>query len=260
MNTENIKIRPAWAKSRDEIWDETFERLGSEEKTGKTFPVRIWLRACAAAGLLALILTGGLYTESREAARGEHATVYMPDGSTVVLNAGSKLSYRPLAWAFSRKALRLEGEACFEVKPGGAFRVLSGRNTVTVRGTAFNVYARPEMYRVTCLAGRVEVRAGSETFLLGQGMQVTCREGKPAVAENVAPGEAAGWRRQKFVFVETPLAEVVAEMERQYDIRITPSAEGLNHLYTGNFVKTEKPEDVLDIIGRPFGITFNIEK
>ena len=44
-------------------------------------------------------------------------------------------------------------------------------------------------------------------------------------------------------------------------MRVTCSVQDMNSLYyTGNFMKTERPEDVLEIIGRPFGITFNIEK
>jgi ferric-dicitrate binding protein FerR (iron transport regulator) len=116
------------------------------------------------------------------------------------------------------------------------------------------------MYRVTCLTGRVAVSTSEETFVLHPGMQVTCRKGTQTVNENIMTTQTIGWMQGRFVFTETPLAEVVAEMERQYNIRVTCSGADLNHLYTGNFIKTEKPEDILDIIGRPFGITFNIEK
>jgi ferric-dicitrate binding protein FerR (iron transport regulator) len=258
METEDIKIRPRWRKSKDKVWNETFEHLGGE-KARKTLPQRIPRWSYAAVILLPVLLTVHLYTVTEHAVRGEHAEICLPDGSPVTLNAGSKISYKPYEWFLSRK-VRLEGEACFDVKPGSRFRVQSGRNRVDVLGTAFNVYARQETYRVTCLTGRVEVRAERETFVLGPGMQVTCREGKQTVNENITPEQATGWMQGKFVFIETPLAEVIAEMERRYNMRVTCSDADLNRLYTGNFMKTEKPEDILDIIGRPFGITFNIEK
>jgi ferric-dicitrate binding protein FerR (iron transport regulator) len=69
--------------------------------------------------------------------------------------------------------------------------------------------------------------------------------------------QATGWMQGKFAFTETPLAEVVAEIERRYDIRVIPDYNP-DYLYTGNFSKTERPEEVLEIIGKPFGITFNI--
>jgi ferric-dicitrate binding protein FerR (iron transport regulator) len=260
MKTENIRIVPRWRESKDEIWNKTFESLGGEGIVKMLPKRRIPLWSYAAVLLLAVVLTVHLYTANESAVRGEHSEICLPDGSRVTLNAGSKISYKPFEWFVSRKA-RLEGEACFEVKSGSRFRVHSGRNSMTVLGTTFNVYARPEMYRVTCLTGRVEVLADAETFVLHSGMQVTCREGKQTVSENnVTPAQATGWMQGRFVFTETPLVEVVAEMERQYDMHVTFSGSDLNHLYTGNFMKTEKPEDVLDIIGRPFGITFNIEK
>ncbi|MDR1407386.1 MAG: FecR domain-containing protein [Tannerella sp.] len=259
MKTENIRINPRWRKSREEIWTGTFEHLDGREHR-KPFPKRIPYWSYAAALLLFAFLTAYLYTVSEEAARGTHLTVRLPDGSRATLNAGSRLSYKPCAWLVSRK-VSLEGEACFEVTPGSRFSVRSGRNVTEALGTTFNVYARPEMYRVACLTGRVEVRADGETFVLHPDMQLTCRGGRQTVAGQIAPAQAAGWMQRKFVFIETPLAEVVAEMERQYDMRVTCSGPDLKRLfYTGNFIMTAHPEDVLDIIGRPFGITFSIEK
>ena len=259
MELENIRIIPRWRKSKDEIWNETFEHLdGGEYK--KLSPKRIPSWSYAAALLLLAFLTAHLYTVNEEAARGEHLTVRLPDSSRVTLNAGSRLSYKPCTWFISRK-VSLEGEACFEVKPGSRFSVRSGRNVTKALGTTFNIYARKETYRVSCLDGRVEVRADGETFVLHPDMQLSCRKGQQAVTGNITSAQAAGWMQWKFVFIETPLAEVIAEMERQYDMRVTSSGSDMKHLfYTGNFMKTERPEEVLDIIGRPFGITFNIEK
>jgi ferric-dicitrate binding protein FerR (iron transport regulator) len=254
---ENIRVGPVWSKSKEDIWNDVFEHLG-ERDAGKPFLRKIpsWGYA------IVLIVSAGLaacfYTVTEEAARGEHSAVRLPDHSTVMLNAESKISYKPYGWLLSR-TVTLEGEACFEVKPGSRFSVQSGRNRrVNVLGTTFNVYARPEMYRVTCLSGRVEVSAGREVTALSPDMQATCRGGAWDVGRNAVSGEGAGWIRGQFAFVEMPLPEVIAEIERQYDIHVTSDA-GLNHIYTGHFFRTEKPEDVLQIIGKPFGITFNIE-
>jgi len=51
----------------------------------------------------------------------------------------------------------------------------------------------------------------------------------------------------------------VKEIERQYDIRIVTSSN-LDYFYTGNFSKSTDPEEILQIIGKPFGITFSIKK
>jgi ferric-dicitrate binding protein FerR (iron transport regulator) len=70
--------------------------------------------------------------------------------------------------------------------------------------------------------------------------------------------QSVGWTQNKFSFIGVPLADVVKEVERQYDIHVSTTSE-LDYLYTGNFSKEKQPEEVLEIIGKPFGITFKIE-
>jgi ferric-dicitrate binding protein FerR (iron transport regulator) len=265
MEMDNLRIRPAWTKSKEEIWDEGFARLDEDcgtqmtrigrIDTDKIRRWRVWV-AYAAAVVFAVCLTGSLYTVTEETARGEHAVVQLPDHSTVTLNAESKLSYKPFVWFVSRKAL-LEGEACFEVKSGSRFSVQSDHNRVNVLGTIFNVYTRPGMYRVACLTGQVEVQAEGETIVLNPNMQIAFREQQFMLHSNIASSAVTGWIQGKFDFDNTPLAEVIAEVERQYDIEITPDYDP-NLLYSGNFSKTVHPEETLEIIGKPFGITFKI--
>jgi ferric-dicitrate binding protein FerR (iron transport regulator) len=256
---EPVGGKPQWHKSKEEIWTEVFEPLMKEEgvqEHRETPAKRFPFGSCAAILLVVLSLTIHFYTVTEEAARGSQADVRLPGHATVTLNAGSRLSYKPLAWFISRK-VTLEGEACFEVEAGSRFSVLSGGKRVHVLGTTFNVYARPEKYCVTCLAGKVEVCAGKEAVTLTPGMQATWRGWALEVSKDAVSTRAAGWMQGKFAFAETPLSEVVAEIERQYDIRVMPGYRP-DYLYTGNFSRAERPEDVLEIIGKPFGITFKI--
>ncbi|MFV0345346.1 MAG: FecR domain-containing protein, partial [Bacteroidales bacterium] len=71
--------------------------------------------------------------------------------------------------------------------------------------------------------------------------------------------QAVAWTRGQFSFVGVSLSDVVKEVERQYDIKVSTDSK-LDYLYTGNFSKDKSPKDVLEIIGKPFGISFEIEK
>lgn len=280
---DNIRIKPVWTKSKDEIWDDVFAHrvqqenektsnirrtdekteniLRADEKVGYGFWRRMpkWSYAAAAAVLFVpLLLTGYFYTVTEETARGEHATTLLPDRSTVTLNAESSLTYRPFVWFVSRK-VKLAGEACFEVKSGSRFSVLSGSKSVQVLGTTFNVYARADAYRVACLTGRVEVCNGQESAVLNPNMQAVLREQKFSIDKVISPATITGWMQGKFVFAGTPLREVIAEVERQYNVNIVVPDYDSNHLYTGNFSKNERPEEVLEIIGKAYGLTFSVE-
>jgi ferric-dicitrate binding protein FerR (iron transport regulator) len=191
--------------------------------------------------------------------RGSHLSVTLPDGSTVNLNAESKLTYKPYLYFVSRD-VTLTGEACFEVKPAGSrFVVKSGANQVKVLGTGFNVFVRDERYSVTCLTGKVEVSANNEQTILTPNMQAVLQNGKLEVTDNADAEQAVGWTQNKFVFIGVPLKDAIKEIERQYDIQVT-TASNLDYLYSGNFTKPKEPEEALQIIGNPFDVTFSIKK
>jgi len=208
-----------------------------------------------------MMIAGGSFAYFSEVAhttlRGAYLSLSLPDGSTVMLNVDSELKYKPLLW-FASKTVELNGEAYFEVKSGGRFTVKSGKNKVMVLGTSFNVFARNEKYSVTCMTGKVMVTADNRQTTLTPNMQVTLRNGNFNVAEIADTEQHIGWRQNRFVFNGAPLTEVIKEIERQYDIQISNVLD-FDYSYTGNFSKTENPEDVLEIVGKPFGITFLIK-
>lgn len=260
MKTENIKITPKWRKSKDEIWDEVFSDLDDSETSPKVKRLSFWKYAAAA--VITIMIAGSsfayLYTTTETAVRGMHLAVTLPDGSNVNLNADSELKYKPYWW-FASRNVKLKGEAYFEVTHGSRFTVQSGQNAVRVLGTNFNVFARNDKYSVTCLTGKVEVSANRETALLTPNMRAVYNNKKLTVDETANAAQSIGWTQNKFSFIGVPLTDVVQEVERQYDIRVTTTSK-LDYLYTGNFSKTKEPEEVLQIIGKPFGITFSIKQ
>ena len=260
---ENIRIKPVWPKSKETIWNEMFEHIDEQTSVqGRKirFQGRIPLWGYAAGFLIPLLLACHFYTVTTETANGEQTVVLLPDRSTVTLNVAGKLSYNPIEWFVSRK-VKLEGEAYFDVRHGSRFCVQSGCNRVYVLGTTFNVYARQEMYRVTCLTGKVAVHAGGSSAVLNPDMQATFRDRKLSIDSDVTPDVATGWMQGMFVFVERPLQEVLAEVERQYNIHISPASPiSPTNTYTGIFSKTgNSPEDVIKVISKALGITLRIE-
>jgi len=253
---DKLKIKPFWPKSKEETLVELLEQLDTVSvKKGVSRRITIW--SYAAAIIIPVFLTGYFYTVTEKTARGEHSTVTLPCNSKVTLNAASKITYKPLIWFISRKVI-LEGEGCFEVKSGSRFVVKSGFNRVNVMGTAFNIYARQGIFSVTCLSGAVKVHSINESVVLNANMQATIHEPALIINRNITSSIVTGWMEGKFAFDKIPLKEVIAEVERQYNIKVIPVSYP-NHLYTGNFSKTDNPAELLEVIGKPFGIKFSIE-
>ncbi len=260
MNTDKIKIGPRWKKSKDEIWNETFADLTEEITTQGKEPKRksLWFYAAASVAAIIILLPSiaFFYTKNEVAGRGNHLAVVLPDGSKVDLNAESEISYKPLWWYVSRN-VKLRGEAYFEVEKGSKFDVHSGEYTVSVLGTSFNVFSRADKFTVTCLTGKVNVSDKTESVILTPNMQALWNN--KLIAKDIENAkQTIDWKEGKFVFVSVPLKEVIQEIERQYDIEVQPSSN-LDYLYSGNFTKAQNPDDVLKIVGKPFGIEFKIK-
>ncbi|PHN07888.1 FecR family protein [Flavilitoribacter nigricans] len=128
------------------------------------------LSLSAAASVLLLILAGlyfwqsGLPTDDNQllvitTPYGQTEKAELPDGSVVILNANSRLSYYEHWETGADREVWLEGEAHFTVEPkpatGAKFLVNTSDLSVKVLGTVFNVYARSQGTRVTLEEGKV---------------------------------------------------------------------------------------------------------
>jgi len=94
------------------------------------------------------------------AERGSKTRTLLPDGSTVWLNAGSRIRYEP-GFNGPLREVTLEGEAFFDVvsQPSRPFIVHAGDLSIKVLGTAFNVksYDEDSAVETTLIRGLVQI-------------------------------------------------------------------------------------------------------
>ncbi|MCI4668741.1 MAG: FecR family protein [Bacteroidia bacterium] len=148
-----------------------------------------------------------------------------PDGSTFALNKSSKLEYDGAEWGTNR-AVKLEGEAYFEVKKGKDFIVNSDKGKVKVLGTKFNVVARDDFFQVECFEGKVEVSGkGFEKKILTAGTwyrPIPQRQIPIDSALRKVPSENTGqeWLLGATKLDSMTLKQIVNEFEKHYDVDI----------------------------------------
>jgi len=252
------KIEIPYSKSKNDVWNAVSESLENDE-SGIKNPVKNIIMYSAAAVLLFLIgMTGFMRFYSNEfyAHKGQHLSAILPDGSEVNLNAQTYLSYHPYWWRFSREA-ELKGEAFFKVKKGKRFAVISDEGTTSVLGTSFNIFARQTVYKVHCITGKVQVISrGNDIEILKPKQSLTISDNKiKTIRKDDKINDAVAWIDNRFVFTGTPLNEVFEELERQFDIHININDE-VTDLYSGNFKRGSSPDEILDIICKPLGLTY----
>ena len=170
--------------------------------------------------------------------RGGENTVILADGTTVHLNAGSKLLY-PVRFVGKRRIVTLEGEAYFDVRKDEEhpFVVRTRFGEVTVLGTAFNInaYNDADACYTTLVYGKVNFSTPDQnTITLAPGEQaVVSSRGIEKRAVDV--NEYIGWAQGVYVFNNRRLGDIMKTFERWYDVHVYYEKESLRDLtYSGD--------------------------
>ena len=197
---------------------------------------------------------------------GETQTILLPDSSTVLLNANSRLTLST-DWTDTREVW-LEGEAFFRVRkikritsPASAehvkFIVRTDRLNVEVLGTEFNVRQRSEKTAVLLKSGRVRLNLHNQPDTLNMlpGELVTLRaQSRRLDKETVNPEAYTSWTERRLDFDGTTLREIARIIEETYGYEVIIRAESLaNKRFQGSV-----PADDLDILLEGLSETFDI--
>lgn len=239
---------------------EVFEKIRqktNDKKVKKLIPN--WMFAAAAS--IALLLSTVYYltgtNETYSTSFGEQLALVLPDGSEVLLNSKSSVTYKKSDWFNGDRSLELNGEGYFKVKKGSTFSVSSVNGKVSVLGTQFNVKTTPSYYEVLCYEGKVKVQNKEETAILTKGLSFRKIDTKSSEKGTFISGKP-NWLDGETSFSNTPLKHVLEELEKQYNIKINASSIDVNTLYTGAF--TNKNLNLaLQTICTPLSIQFSVD-
>jgi len=239
-----------WTKSNASVWAELDAFAIQHPVKRAKYDFRIIQWSVAAVFVLLLGISGffRFYSKTITTQAGSHFAMSLPDGSKVNLNAQSTLTYHPYWWRFERK-VTFEGEGFFEVEKGKRFIVISKFGTTQVLGTTFNIFSRDEVYRVTCISGSVKVisKSQNEVILKPNSKANLSPEGKINLIQDIETLPEISWKNNMFLFTAVPIREVFSEIERQFGITIETRIDSYT-LYTGNFSKNQKAEEILGYI------------
>lgn len=180
----------------------------------------------------------------------------LPDQSKVTLNAASQLTFNKNKWKDSRN-ITLEGEAYFQVQKGQTFSVNTKDGIVKVLGTHFNVKQRDNYYEVLCYEGLVSVTYNNKTVKLPPGKTFRVVNKK---IESMADfnSQTPSWMQKESNFDGIPLSQVIAELERQYDIIIKTESVDTSKLFTGTFTHNNQ-KVALEAVTIPLQLSYRKE-
>jgi ferric-dicitrate binding protein FerR (iron transport regulator) len=226
-------VEANYAAFQEKIQNESKEET-TDQKSTKVKPlIPTWLYAVAAVVVLFIGYTFMFQETVYTTQVAEKTEFKLPDDSEVRLNADSKITFTEFNWKSDRK-LTLQGEAFFKVKKGETFTVSSDQGDVTVLGTQFSVNSRVDTYIVQCYEGKVQVALKeNKTVILTKGKAIAFQKGNLEAYDIFE--EKPQWLSNESSFYKVNIKEVVAEMERQYGIKVTGKEHLKDIYFSGRF-------------------------
>ncbi|EOR94212.1 anti-FecI sigma factor, FecR [Arcticibacter svalbardensis MN12-7] len=165
--------------------------------------------------------------------RGTKSQLQLPDGTKIILNAGSKLQYSK-HYGKSEREVYLTGEAYFEVKHDAKrpFIVHTSQADIKDLGTIFNVKAFDELLETILVEGVVEIypkKMGQKkirmmplekvvitTAWFDKGPEIS------VVVPDVQTKEIVetAWINDKLIFRDKRFEDLSKELERRFNVKI----------------------------------------
>lgn len=192
-------------------------------------------------------------------------TVFFTDGSTIVLNGGSKLIY-PEEFAKDQRVVKLQGEGYFDIatNPNRPFIINCEGVDIQVLGTKFNLKSHTiDNYVEAKLASghiRMLDKQTDRIVDMQPNESVTYnRETKIFKKGTFDPADLLGWINKEYKFKSTPLLEVVKTLERRYGVYFIIENEIIGERkITASFKQEESIDDIMKILRRTSHFKYEI--
>ena len=267
----NYQVDEAWAKVENQIHSQSKQNDRGIRKLfeGSAF------RAIAAV-FVGLMLVISAYFVAHKSNIGDSfvevkATdkvvnmIGLPDGTFVSLNTNTRITY-PKKFVGNLREVSIEGEAFFEVKPdkNKPFVIHAGKAQIKVLGTSFCVNAYPEAKQVEVIVqtGKVQVlNKAAEPAQTNELILVPGDKGTLVYASNSLQKTSnqdvnfIAWKTRNLIFKATSLNEVIRNLEKVYNVKISLADPRLNDL----LLTAQFNDYPLDFILKVIENTFQLE-
>ncbi len=189
--------------------------------------------AIAAAIFIPLVIAFTVYVQLQSdetgvleivTAQGEKASMILPDGSKVSLNAGSKITYQN---DFNKKNrfLQLSGEGYFEVSPDDRkpFIVQCADIKIRVLGTTFGIksYETDDFISVVLNSGAVQMITPTQNVTMRPNDRIVYNKKSQTTNLNkVNANDYTDWRYNRLRFESESLGEIMKTISRMHNVDI----------------------------------------
>jgi ferric-dicitrate binding protein FerR (iron transport regulator) len=258
----------------DNAWNRVSSRIGESGNLIQKSPARMiilrpqFLRIAAAVLVLISLGIASVYVATRNkmvvVATSDilkNIEVNLPDGSTVILNRNTELSYRA-NFGKSERKVALSGEAFFEITPDTEkpFTVDAGKASIKVVGTSFNIITNnpDSAVEVYVETGKVMLSDNSSTrsIMLDHGDIGTMDTEISGKVVNENPNYMS-WKTGVLVYNGQTLDIVFRDLKRVYNMDIVADDPDISQLpWVSPPIDNQNQETIILLICRSFTLSY----
>ena len=259
--SQKVKLPPI--PNKDIVWERLIQEIEMyQDKTEYFIPEKrgtYWIswidillkrRLPLAYVLIILMLSPLAYDafskEQVKTRSAEEKSVFLSDGTEVILNSESELTYSR-NYNKNNRSVHLIGEAYFSVQKGNIpFNVLTPHGKISVLGTSFNIRARNDGFEVGVNDGEVQVSNENSLLNLSKGQLIDVKsEFFSSNIIQIPTDQYPDWLNRKFYCNETTLESLCLEIERTFDIKINFKNPNLKNLTITGVIEASDLDNVL---------------
>lgn len=197
----------------------------------------------------------------------ENRLIFLPDGSKVVLNSGSRLNYPSSFDGKKTREVYLEGQAFFDIQHNDKkpFIVHTGNLETIVLGTAFNIKALPGDKEITVSVVRGKVKVTDRNKVLGiitPDQEIKYNKQKDnSEMKAVKNHHYLDWKSEDLLLDNVTIAEAAKVLEEEYKVTIDISSPSISsQRFTATFSRTVSLEQALKSICEFNGVQYHYDK
>ena len=262
--SQKVKLPPI--PDKDIVWERLIQEIEMHQNKTEDFipkkrgsyrkswtDILLKRRLPLAYGLIILLLSPLAYDafskKQIKTRPAEEKSVLLSDGTEVILNSDSELTYNR-NYNKNNRSVHLIGEAYFSVQKGNIpFNVLTPYGKISVLGTSFNIRARNDGFEVGVNDGEVQVSNENILLNLSKGQLIDVKsEFLSSNIIQIPTNQYPDWLNRKFYCNETTLESLCLEIERTFDIKINFTNPNLKDLTITGVIEASDLDNVLQTV------------
>jgi transmembrane sensor len=175
--------------------------------------------------------------------RSEYKYIMLPDSTQVWLNAASSIEFKK-QFDKNKREVVLKGEAYFDVKHADKipFIIYTGKVSIVVMGTAFNIKAYPDLAKITVSVKRGKVRvnySNQQVAMLIKGQEVSIATIGEIRQKKVKEEDTSAWQYGNLIYDDYSIGDIMTDLEKVYNVHIIVKDATVKNLHITTAFKRE---------------------